>query len=484
MRGRRSLLRGGVVLTAGNMLSQILSLVRNMIVARLVGPEDFGVAVTFAVTLSVLEAALAHGFDKLLIQDKDGDDIELQSMLHTILVGRGLVLGAILFIAAPFLAQAFNIPEATLAYQILALVPVMRGFAHLDVMRVQRQMHFAPSQWLQILSQLAGLVVAITYALIFQNYWAMLWGIIGQLFVFLMLTHVIASRSYLLGWNSAFTRRVIGFSWPLMLNGIVLVLSSQADRLIVGTMLSLTDLAIYGAASMLVTAFLTLLAKVAGDLSLPWISETRDVPEEYRNRHAIIGAAVSFGCVFVFAPIALLGGDIVVLFFGYDFQGPDMMMAWLAVAMGLRFLRVWPIVIAMSFGDTITLMRSNVIRGLGLIALIVALQMGAGISGAAAAMALGEGLATLFAFIRIRRTGSEFMIPFARYASYSCIGLCAAFVSNIVLNSLELRIVMSVLFALIATIILLIMEPRLLELTVRFVKKLKSKITENTWTRK
>lgn len=484
MVNRRSLLKSGAILTAGNMLSQILSLVRNMIVARLVGPEDFGVAVTFAVTLSVLEAALAHGFDKLLVQDKDGDDIELQSMLHTILVGRGLVLGAILFIAAPFLAQAFNIPEATLAYQFLALVPVMRGFAHLDVMRIQRQMHFAPSQWLQILSQLAGLVVAITYALIFHNYWAMLWGIIGQLLVFLMLTHVIASRPYLLGWNSAFTRRVIGFSWPLMLNGIVLVLSSQADRLIVGTMLSLTDLAIYGAASMLVTAFLTLLAKVAGDLSLPWISETRDVPEEYRNRHAIIGAAVSFGCVFVFAPIALLGGDIVVLFFGDDFKGPDMVMAWLAVAMGLRFLRVWPIVIAMSFGDTITLMRSNVIRGLGLIALIVALQMGTGLSGAAAAMALGEGLATLFAFIRIRRTGSEFMISFARYALYSSIGLCAAFVCSIVLNSLELRIGMSVLFALLATIILLFMEPRLLGLAVRFGKKLKSKIKEHTRTRK
>lgn len=304
----RVLFRSGMILAAGNVSGQIISLIRNMVVARMVGPEDFGVAVTFAVSLSILEAAFAHGFDKLLIQDKDGHNPVLQSMLHTLLVGRGLISGLALYFAAPLLTQAFKVPEALLAYQLLALVPVIRGFAHLDVVRIQRDMKFGRSQVVQISSQLFGLTVAVAHAIIFQSYWAMLWGILSQIVALVMLTQFAAERSYRLGWNVGFSSRILGFSWPLMLNGIVLVLAAQADRLIVGAMLSLTDLAIYGAASMVVTAFLTLLAKIAGDLSLPWISEVRDAPTVYRRRQNLIGATISFGAILVFAPMALLGG--------------------------------------------------------------------------------------------------------------------------------------------------------------------------------
>ena len=78
----KKLLSSGVLLVAGHGAGQILGFIRNIVVARLVLPEDFGVAITFAATLSVLEAVAEFGWDKLIIQAADGDDPSLIATVH------------------------------------------------------------------------------------------------------------------------------------------------------------------------------------------------------------------------------------------------------------------------------------------------------------------------------------------------------------------------------------------------------------------
>jgi len=462
VREHRRLLRGGMVLSGGSALSQVLSLVRNLIVARLVTPEDFGVAVTFAVTLSILEAAFAHGFEKLLIQDSEGEDETLQSMLQTILVGRGFLVAALIFFSASWIAHLFSIPDATFAYQLLALVPLIRGFAHLDVKRVQRELRFAPDLGVQLLSQLVGVVVAASYAWVSGNYWAMLWGILAQVTVQTVLTHVVAVRRFRLGWRQEYTRRVLGFSWPLMLNGLVLILSSQGDRLLVGARLSVADLAIYSAAAMLLTAGLMFLAKVAGELSLPWLSAVKHDKDRYLRRHSVVGAAVATASVAVFGPLAVIGMDITRLIFGARYGGPDALVAWLALAMGLRFFRVWPIVTAMSFGDTRNLMVSNLVRGLGVFGAYFLIISGAGLVGVAAAAAIAEGLATFVAFFRLRRVARGMLAPSGFWLVFVAVSFAASMAVALMVDAQAARIAYTVSVVPVSLGVMLWFEPRLL----------------------
>ena len=458
------LLRSGIVLSGGSALSQVLSLVRNLFVARLVTPEDFGVAVTFAVTLSILEAAFAHGFDKLLVQDTDGEDEALQSMLQAILVVRGFLVAALIFFSASWITHLFGIPDATFAYQLLALVPLIRGFAHLDVKRVQRELRFAPDLGVQLLSQLVGVLVAASYAWISGNYWAMLWGILAQVIVQTVLTHVVAVRRFRLGWRQEYTRRVIGFSWPLMLNGLVLILSSQGDRLLVGARLSVTDLAIYSAAAMLVTAGLMFLAKVAGELSLPWLSAVKHDNERYLRRHSVVGAAIAAASVAVFAPLAVTGMDITKLIFGARYGGPDALMAWLALAMGLRFFRVWPIVTSMSFGDTRNLMVSNLVRCLGVFGAYFAIVAGIGLAGVAAAAAIAEGLATLVAFFRLRPVARGMLAPSGFCLVFVAVGFATSMAVALMVEAQAARIAYAVSTVPVSLGVMLWFEPRLLSI--------------------
>jgi len=461
MSENRKLMRGGLVLSIGNALSQVLSLVRNLIVARLVTPDDFGVAVTFALTLSVLEAAFAHGFDKLLIQDEDGEDEMLQSMLHCLLLLRGVVICAIIFFAAPWIALLFDIPEAKSAYQILALVPLLRGLMHLDVKRIQRNMRFTPDLAVRLISQALGLVVAISYAWVFQDYWAMLWGVLVQVLSLTLLSHFFAVRRYSLGWNPQYSSRVIGFSGPLMINGIIMIFSDQGNRLLVGARLSVSNLAIFSAAAMPLEAGLGFLSQVAGDLSVPWLSAAKSDPKKYKRRHGLVGLAISVATLVVFAPLAMIGMEITTLIFGAQYAGSSIMMAWLALAFGLRFLRVWPIATAISLGDTRNLMLSNLARASGIFFAIALIEVGMGLNGAAIAMAMAEGLATLVAFSRIQKMSKEVLTPGWPYLTLVAMGFVITIAAAVLIDQLIFKIAFAAVFVLLTLGAVLLFEPKL-----------------------
>lgn len=473
---RNPILRGGAVLAAGNAVSQVLSLVRNLIVARMVAPEDFGVAVTFALTLSVLEAAFAHGFDKLLIQDSDGEDETLQSMLQTALVLRGALIGTIMLIGAPWIAYYFDIPEATRAYQILALVPVIRGFLHLDVKRIQRKMSFGPDLSIRLSAQFSGIVVAAVLAWLWQSYWAMLWAVLAQVMIETLLSHVVASRRYGLGWNPLFTNRILAFTIPLMINGIVMILSAQGTQVVIGGQLSVTDLAVYSASAMLAGAGLAFLARVAGDLGLPWIAATKGDADLYRRRHGLLGAAIAMSTVIIFAPLVLVGMDITVLLFGPDYRGPLSMMAWLALGTGLRYLRVWPIVTAMSLGDTRNLMLSNMARATGVGFVVILIWLGYGVSGAAAGAALAEGLATLISFWRLHKLPSDDLVPGRKYLSFVLVGFAIVMGVGVMTEMLALRIFLALMIPPVTVWLAFFLEPGLKGFFLSIIRALQGKI--------
>ena len=65
---RKLLLRGGIWLTGANALSALASFLRNIIVARLVSVEDFGIADLLAMTMSIVEMASNLAIDRLIVQ--------------------------------------------------------------------------------------------------------------------------------------------------------------------------------------------------------------------------------------------------------------------------------------------------------------------------------------------------------------------------------------------------------------------------------
>lgn len=399
---RRDPLRGLADLALGHGAGQLLGLARNFAVARLLGPEDFGVAATFAATIALVEATTDVGLDRYLVQTIRGEDAGLQRTVHGLMAGRALMTALVLFLLADPIAALFGAPETAAGFRWLALAPLMRGFAHTDAKRLQRGLSFRREAAIMAASQAAALLVAVALAFALRSWWAMLWGVLAHAATQVAMTHALARRPYRLGLAQAELRGALAFGWPLTLNGVVMALAAQGDRVVVASALGMAELGVYAAATILTTAMVGTAMQVVSGAALPWLSAAQTDRPAFLGRHAAMGAGWALVAALVFPPLTLLGDDLTALVFGAAFRPAPLLMATVALAAALRLLRAWPSGAAMALGDTRAILLGNALRPFGLLAAALAAWLGQGAAGVAAGMALGELAATLALGWRLR----------------------------------------------------------------------------------
>ena len=66
--------KSALLLLSGNIFGSLMLLVRNLVVARLISVEDYGIAATFAISMAIVEMITALGLHQLIVQDSKGND--------------------------------------------------------------------------------------------------------------------------------------------------------------------------------------------------------------------------------------------------------------------------------------------------------------------------------------------------------------------------------------------------------------------------
>jgi O-antigen/teichoic acid export membrane protein len=379
-------------------------LLRNFVIARMIMPQDFGVAVTFATTVSLLNLISDLGMDKFIVQDRDGDDPSVQASLHAMIVARGVATSAILFLCAGPIASLFGVPGATASYRWLALAPLTLGFAHLDTIRAFRGLMFARDAVANFVSQGIGVAVALGLVVVMRDYRPMLWGLIVQCALYALATHLLSNRRYQISFKGGHIGRLLDFSWPLIVNGIVLFAANQGDRVAIGSLLGVRELAIYGAPTLLSSALSMVLIRVLGSLALPVLAGLRDDAGEFDRVHHLIGAVIGAGALLVSLPFMFLGPDITGLLYGKAYVGPQALFIFVGAGLALYVAGYWATLASQSLGDTRNLMMVNIARVLGF-GLVVPFLLFAhvGLVAVAGFMAFGQLLGVTVGFLRLRR---------------------------------------------------------------------------------
>ena len=384
------MLKNGLFLSAGNVIIALVGLARNIVVARLIGVEDFGIAATFAITMALVEMTSNMGFDRLLVQARNGGAPALQATVQSLQAARGALGAVFLFLIAEPLAGLFGVPDATWAYQLLAFVPLMRGLVHLDMFRAQREMRFGPSVSVELTAIAASTMAAVPLGLWLKDYRVMLYVILLHQGLFMVLSHIAAERPYRWGWDRAVALRAISFGWPLLFNGLLMFGTFQGDRIIVGSLIGLKELGWFSAAFTLTLAPTLVMAKTLNRFFLPLLSKTQDDPEAFHHLYLVTMQAALLGGVLLAVFFVLVGPALVQLFYGPKFAPALPLVVWLAVMQGVRMMRQGPSVVAISAAQTRNPLVANTARIVALPVALVAAAQGFGITGILIVGIIGE----------------------------------------------------------------------------------------------
>ena len=118
-----------------------LQFVIQIVLARLLVPEQFGIVAVMTVFIMLCQCFIDSGFSTALIQKKDTDDVDCNSVFY-INICMAIVIYAVMFFAAPWVAAFYKTPEITAYLRVLMLVIVIRSFSLVQFALLTKRMMF------------------------------------------------------------------------------------------------------------------------------------------------------------------------------------------------------------------------------------------------------------------------------------------------------------------------------------------------------
>ena len=395
--------KGGALLFVASLLSQASALARYVVLARLLGPEQLGIAATLLITATFFDMIGDTGSDRFLVQDRHGDTRELQELVQLVYVARGLVIGAVLVVFAHPIAAFYKTPRLAEAFALLALSPLIQGFLHLDVRRAQRDHDFRPQAIAMIAAELASLIATIIAAWFSRDYTAVLWGLVARALVSVVASHLLAKRPYRLAWRPEHARRLGGFAMPLMLNGLLLFVASQGDRAVISNDMGPTALGYYSVVAQLIFYPCAILSNYIHAIYIPMVAAQRDAPGERDRVSGLLGGQTLVLAVAMAAGFALVAPPAVPILFGAKFAQPAILIALIGILQVTRFLMTWPTTVALAMGRSATVATSNLAHTIALAVGVAGLALRGDLAGFVGGMIIGEFAATAVALALLAR---------------------------------------------------------------------------------
>lgn len=286
---RRRALGAGAWNLVSLLASQVMRLGGNLIMARLLLPEMFGVMV-IATTVSVLLHLLSDvGLRQNIIQSPRGDDPLFLNTAWTVQILRGFLLFALTLLLAlgAWFSQLANLwpagstyaaPELPLVLAVTGLQAIIWGFQSTKIDVAVRTFQQKRVVLVELASQFVGLVVMLVIGWFTRSIWSLVAaGVIAALAGTVLGHTALQGPGNRLQWDRTALTELVNFGRWILLSSIVGVLAMYGDRIWFGASMTVAELGVYSIAVLILGSIQTGLMKLFGAVALPAFSEaTRD----------------------------------------------------------------------------------------------------------------------------------------------------------------------------------------------------------------
>lgn len=242
-----------------------------VLLARVIGPEAFGIVAQALVYVGVVGLLLDQGFSSALIQ-REHVEPDMPGAVVTVNLGVGAALTVLTVAIAPLWASFMRTPELGLVLVALAPCLIIRAASITPRAMLQREMEFRRIGIADITAALVGGAAGLVVALTGGSYWALV--------VQILVTDAVLAVAFLLVGaghrpNLHFRRlqEIAAFSWRAFAAGILVnSVSRNIDNLLVGRFHGPQALAFYGLAYRLLLLPVQLASATVGAVLFPAFS--------------------------------------------------------------------------------------------------------------------------------------------------------------------------------------------------------------------
>ncbi len=225
-------------------LAQGISFLVSLVLARLLLPSEYGTVALVLVFINLANVFVSDGLGEALIQKKNADDADFSTMFFCSL-GLSIVLYAVMFFAAPLIANYYQDVTLVSVLRVLALRLPLAAINTIQHAYVAKHMQFKKFFFSTLGGTLASAIVGISMAYHGFGIWALVGQYLSNCFIdTIVLFFTVEWRPHLM-FSLLSVKQLLPFGWKLMAAGFISSLYGELRNLVIGKVYSTEDLAFY-----------------------------------------------------------------------------------------------------------------------------------------------------------------------------------------------------------------------------------------------
>ena len=263
-------------------IAQLVSLVVSIILARILVPEDYSVVSLVAIFFTFANILISGGFNSALIQKKNADETDYSTVLLLCVIF-SLVIYALLFFAAPFLASLYGQPLLIPIFRVMGLTLPINAVKSIWCAFISAHLQFKKFFFATIGGTLISAVVGISMAITGFGPWAL----VAQQMTNALIDTAILTLTTRIGFKFVFSfsrfKELFGYGWKVLVSSFIGTVYSQIVPLVIGVKYTSADLADYTKGKSFPELLSTTTTNTLAAVLFPVLSKFQDSKESLHN---------------------------------------------------------------------------------------------------------------------------------------------------------------------------------------------------------
>jgi len=275
-------IRGGVARLCAQVIFFLLRIGTLVILARILGPKDFGLVGMVTAFTGILNLFRDFGLSTATVQRLDVSEEQI-STLFWVNIGVGAILTALTLAAAPFVASFYHEPVLVYVTAVLAACFLFNAAGVQHSALLQREMRFTELAIINVVSQTIGMVVGIGMAIGGYRYWSLVALTLSIPLVSSICLWVTTKWVPAMPRDRTGVRSMVRFGGTVTLNTLVVYLAYNMDKVLLGRFWGAQALGIYGRAYQFINIPMDNFNSAVGEVAFSALSRIQDNPSRLRD---------------------------------------------------------------------------------------------------------------------------------------------------------------------------------------------------------
>ncbi|MGJ1514918.1 lipopolysaccharide biosynthesis protein [Sphingobacterium siyangense] len=223
---------------------QIVQFVVGVILARILGPSEYGVLGILLLVNSFLQVFIDSGFSKALIQKQDRTHVDISSVfIFNLLIG--LISYLLLFLSAPVIERFYEVPKLAIYIRTIGFSLILNSFFAISQTRFIIALNFKIIAKVNFISALISGVIAVFLAYNGYGIWALIYQVLLKSSVSFILFFILDKERAGFKFSLASLQSLFGFGSNVLISSLLNNVTNNLSALFIAKIINTKSLGFY-----------------------------------------------------------------------------------------------------------------------------------------------------------------------------------------------------------------------------------------------